>query len=141
MEKIFTFIAYGKYKAAWECAKKYSCAEIKNALIDEAYKTENISIYSFANYLIEETSDNFWRELAIELLLNPLCAIEGSYSIALYHARKLLSLCKSIENYEQILFFYELPETLLERSEAVAYAKELLELNPGNVVALRVLNQ
>ncbi len=141
MDTIYIYINQGKYEKAYGLIDNHSYDEIKPLLLNEAYKTENIGIYSFVNYLIEQTGNICWIELAIELLLNPLCSIEGAYGVALYHARRLLSVSKSAENYERLLFFYELPETLLEKSEALVYATELLELNPGNKIALRVLNE
>lgn len=55
-----------------------------------AYDTENICVYCFTQYMGKRTGQVNWIELAIDIMLNPLCFIEGAYSVALFHARVLL---------------------------------------------------
>ena len=43
------------------------------------------------------------------------------------------------KNLEMILFFYDIPEKLITRSEAESIVKALLTIEPDNKVALRIL--
>lgn len=63
------------------------------------------------------------------------------YSIALFHARELLLIERSVENLERILIFYNIPEKLLDEEEAQYISKEILEIEPHNKVALGVITK
>ncbi len=68
-----------------------------------------------------------------------MCFIEGAYSIALFHARELLEINLSSKNLERILFFYNIPEKLVENTEAKLVAKKIIEIEPDNIVALELI--
>ena len=72
------------------------------------------------------------------MMLNPLCFVEGAYSAALFHARELLAMEKSVENLERVLFFYNIPEKLIEEEEAILISREILKLEPDNKIALNI---
>lgn len=72
-------------------------------------------------------------------MINPLCFIEGAYSIALFHARELLKMNSSVVNMERILFFHNIPEKLVGHTEARLIANEIISVEPNNAVALEVL--
>lgn len=74
-------------------------------LMEIAYDTENICVYSFVQYMILRTRKVEWIKLAIDVMLNPLYFIDGAYSDVLFHARELLKVMKTVENLERILFF------------------------------------
>ena len=88
--------------------------------------------------MIRQTGKTFWTELAIEIMLNPLCHIEGAYSVALFHTRELLAKERNVKNLEMMIFFYHLPEKLVNDKEAKGIAKEILRIEPYNKVALDV---
>lgn len=113
-------------------------SNIRDIIMTIAYDTENICVYSFIQYMIRKTEKTDWIELAIDVMLNPLCFVEGAYSVALFHARELLSITKSVEALERILFFYNMPERLVELEEAKHIAKEILKLEPNNEIALKL---
>ncbi len=85
----------GKYKEAEETCKTMDVNSIRDMVMTVAYDTENICIYSFIQYMIEKTRKASWIELAIDVMLNPLCFVEGAYSVALFHARELLLIEKN----------------------------------------------
>ncbi len=128
----------GNYKAAEELCKSMDDTSVKNLILNVAYDTENICTYSFTEYMIRQTGNVCWMELAIELMLNPLCFVEGAYSAALFHARELLAMEKSVENLERVLFFYNIPEKLIEEEEAILISREILKLEPDNKIALNI---
>ena len=85
--------------------------------------------------MYKQTGNESWIEWAIDLLLNPLCVIEGAYSVALFHARELLRKHRNVENLERILFFSDIPEKLVSNGEAISIAREILRIDPNNKAA------
>ena len=71
--------------------------------------------------------------------ISPLCFIDGAYSVALFHARELLLIEKNVRNLERILFFYHIPEKLVDQEEAKYIAKKIIKEEPDNEVALEIL--
>lgn len=138
MESFKMNLLKGIYKEAEEICKTMDENSIKDMVMTVAYDTENICVYSFIQYMIAKTRKASWIELAIDVMLNPLCFIEGAYSVALFHARELLAIEKSIKNLERILFFYCIPEKLVNEEEAKCISKEILKVEPNNEVALGV---
>ena len=74
-------------------------------------------------------------------MLNPLCFLEGAYSVALFHSRELLKNERNVLNLERILFFYNIPEKLVDKNEAKSIAQEILKLEPDNVVAHDIVKE
>ncbi len=138
MENFKKNLLQGKYKEAEETCKTMDVNSIRDMVMTVAYDTENICIYGFIQYMIEKTRKASWIELAIDVMLNPLCFIEGAYSVALFHARELLLIEKNVNNLERIIFFYNIPEKLVDEEEAKCIAKEILKVEPDNKVALGV---
>lgn len=128
----------GKYDIAEEICKTMDDNSIRDMIMMVAYDTENICVYGFIQYMIRRTGKASWIELAIDIMLNPLCFIEGAYSVALFHTRELLIIEKSVKNLERIIFFYNMPEKLVDEDEAKCVAKEILVVEPDNEVALGI---
>ena len=129
----------GNYAKAFGLLNAEQESDIKNFIIDYAYSSESIDAYSFVRYASDRTNKKFWIELAIELLLNPLCFVEGAYSTALFHTRELLERDRSVINLEQLLYFYKIPEKLVSRDEAESIAIEILKRNPQSKIASSVM--
>lgn len=138
MENFKMILLQGKYKEAEEICKTMDMNSIRDMVMTFAYDTESICIYSFLQYMIGKTRETSWMELAIDVMLNPLCFVEGAYSVALFHARELLLIERSIKNLERIIFFFNIPEKLVNEEEAKCIAKEILKVEPENEVALGV---
>lgn len=137
-EELKMNLLQGKYREVEEKCRHMNMTNIRDTIMTIAYDTENICVYSFIQYMIRKTEKISWIELAIDVMLNPLCFVEGAYSVALFHARELLSITKNVENLERILFFYNIPEKLVELEEARHIAKEILKLEPNNEIALKL---
>lgn len=131
-------IEQGKYIELEEICKEMDISKLRDVMLNIAYETESISVYGFIVYMTQKKDDVEWIKLAIDVLLNPLCFIEGSYSIALFHARELLSYDKNVENLERILFFYNIPEKLVDDAEAYRIAEEILAIETDNKAALQI---
>ena len=140
MEKVLNKLIFeGKYFEAEKIVKKMSAKEQRDEIMNLAYGSESIAVYSFLRYMTEKNKTQFWLDLTIDVMINPLCFIEGAYSIALFHARELLEINLSSKNLERILFFYNIPEKLVENTEAKLVAKKIIEIEPDNIVALEIL--
>lgn len=139
MECFKMYLVHGKYEEAEEMCKKMTFDRIKDLLLNVAYETENLYTLSFVQYMAERTKETSWIELAIDLLLNPLCFMEGAYSVALFYTRQLLLINRSIKNLERMLFFSQIPEKLVGSEEAVYISNEILKAEPTNKVALSTL--
>lgn len=55
-------------------------------MVDEMYDcdTESISAYSFLRYMSEKNRTQFWLELIIDVMINPLCFIEGHIQLLFF---------------------------------------------------------
>ena len=47
---------------------------------------------------------------------------------------------RNVKNLERILFFYNIPEKLLDEKEAIYISQEILKIEPHNKIALNVLD-
>ena len=139
IEQLKSCLSQGKYNEARELLKEIDDLSIRDIIMSIAYETENIFVYSFIHYMISMTHKKNWIELGIDVMINPLCFLDGAYSVALFKARELLNCEKSIANQERILFFYNIPEKLICADEAKDIANEILKIDPQNVVALNIL--
>ena len=139
LKKLSTLLKFGKYEEAAKICSRHSLKEIKDSLLIEAYETSDFSFYSFSLYMFTETRNNEWIEISLSLVIGPLCFVDGAYSIGLFHARQLLANEYSIQNLEMLLFFYNLPEKLLEHKEAIDIAKQLLVIDSNNKIAKKIL--
>lgn len=129
----------GQYIEVEEIYKEMSEFDFRDILMKIAYETESINVYGFIAHMTRKKENVEWLKLAVDILLNPLCFIEGAYSLALFHSRELLSIDRNVENLERILFFYNIPERLVDEGEARCLAEELLEIESDNKVALQII--
>lgn len=77
MENIKKKLLQGKYKQVEEMFKNMSENSIRDMIMTIAYDTENMCVYAFTQYMIARTGNISWIELAIDVMLNPLCFVEG----------------------------------------------------------------
>lgn len=137
-KKIKDMIISAEYESAKVMFLKMSNDEKRDAILEIAYEIESLGVYSFVVYMMNYDNKVQWLKIAIDIMLNPLCFIEGAYSVALYHSKELLKIEYSLENMERLLFFYNIPERLLSHEEANKIAKEILIVEPHNLAALKV---
>lgn len=123
-----------------------SIDEQKELIFKIGIKTESLSVYTYIWHRIITEKDNQeiidWHETALSVLIHCINFLEGAYSSALYHARKIAELePDNIENFVQLLFFYDIPEKLLDEKEAKKIAEKIIDVDPNNQVAARVLEE
>lgn len=140
IKNLRTLILSGQFLKAQEVASQMSFKDMENLLLELAYETESIALYSFVFSLLIETENSDLHYLASELLTQPLCHIEGAYQAGYFHAKKAIELSPDdIQLQEYLLLFYEIPESLLSKEEAVILAHKILVRNPNSQVALNLL--
>ena len=142
MKKRFQeYLTKGRFEQAKRVCLNLKESEIRDLLLETAYEMESITVYGFSLYMKEYNNEVFWTKLIFDLLVNPLCIVEGSYSLALFYARKLVSYKKSVENMERILFLYNLPENIVDDEEAMEVVLEILKIEPKNRIAMEILKK
>lgn len=140
-EKLESLIISGYIEEAKDVYSKMDKAEARDVLLKIGYDTESITPYSFICSLLCEKESANLHYLASEILVNPLCFLVGAYNVALYHARRALQLePDDISIKEYLLLFYNIPERLISKEEAIEIAKDVLNINPYSKIALNVLN-
>ena len=139
LEQLLSFIKSGKYDDATKICSMYTLNQLKDFLLKAAYDTSDFSLYSFAQYMFIETDKIEWLKTALSLVIGPFCFVDGAYSIGLFHARQLLARDYSIQNLEQLLFFHDIPEKLINRDEALEIADRILKFDSSNQLALKII--
>ena len=51
----------------------------RDIIMDLAYDTESIAIYGFLRYMLEKNKTKYLLEMTIDVMINPLCFVEGAY--------------------------------------------------------------
>ena len=129
----------GRFDEAEILCNDMESDEIADSMLRSAYETESITVYGFAAYMKENHEKKTWLTIMFDLLINPLCFMEGAYALAAVHARELVSIEESIENMEKLLFIYNSPENVISDDEAKKIAEKMLDIEAQNEVALSVL--
>ena len=86
----------------------------RDIIMNLAYDTECIALYGFLRYMLEKNKTKYLLEMTIDVMINPLCFVEGAYEVALFHTRELLKIDFSVETMEKVIFFHDIPEKLVE---------------------------
>ena len=139
-EELSRLILSGEYEKAAELWISLERKEKARLLIYIAWSTENLAVYGFIEYLLQKKEDPFWHSVAAQMMLVPLCHIEGAYSLGLYHIRKAALLePDNIEHKEFMLAFHDSPEPLLTKQEAISIAQEVLAVDSKSEKAIQIL--
>lgn len=140
-EKLKSLIILGKMKEASVVFKEMKYDEARDFILEIGYDTESIIIYSFVCSLLCEKESANLHYLASEILVNPLSFLVGAYNTALHHARRAIQLAPNdISFKEYLLLFYNIPDQLINKEEAIEIAREVVKKVPENKVALDILS-
>lgn len=133
-------ILEGNFKKANDISKKMSLNDLENELLEIAFETDNISIYFFILDLLNEDANAELHEMASTILSTAYSHVVGSYNLALNHMRKAMYLDPHDITYKEgMLFFYNIPEQLITKAQAIELAKEIIKINPENERAKEIL--
>jgi tetratricopeptide (TPR) repeat protein len=140
-EKLESLIILGNMEEAKDVFKEMNYVEARDVLLEIGYDRESITPYSFICSLLCEKESANLHYLASEILVNPLCFLAGAYNAALYHARRAAQLDPNdISIKEYLLLFYNIPDKLISKEEAIEIAREIVNKVPNNKAALDVLS-
>ncbi|SDD12782.1 hypothetical protein SAMN05421663_1075 [Terribacillus halophilus] len=117
---------------------KLSYEELDAILTEITFSEPSIASYTFILHLLCRDEKARLHEIAFELLVHPLCHIQGAYFSALHHARRCIVLAdqEELADYlSYLLFLHEVPDKVISKQEAFATANRILELDPYNEAA------
>ena len=118
------------FDEAYEIVRSLSEEELEELMLDIGFKTMNLTVYSFMNYVLQREETSSIHSLISLLMAHPLCHMEGAYTISLYHARKAIELSpQDVSYYEDILFFEGNPHVYLSKEEITATHNRIKELH------------
>lgn len=140
-EQLIDLIYHGKYKEAAEICSNFTLKELNEKILSTAYDSNNFCLYSFSLYMFTTSNKLEWLEIAVSLVIGPLCFVEGAYSIGLFHTRQLIEKELNKKNLLSLLFFYTLPEKLITTEEALDTATKILEFDSYDQTALKIINE
>jgi tetratricopeptide (TPR) repeat protein len=140
MDKLKNLILTGDFQSAKILTKNMDSNRFGDLILKIAFDEGNLCSYTFISYLLLEEESSELHYLASEVLALAFCHLEGAYASALYHARRAATLSPEDVSYlEYLLFFHEIPEKLIDKEEAIQIAKKIIESDPENLAAKRVL--
>ena len=121
---------------------KIKIDDFRKSLIKITFESESIVSYSLVCMMLMKHESVELHQLAIDLLVHPLCIIEGAYTAALYHARKAINISPDdVDLKESLLFFHNVPDKLVSKEEAITMAKQILEKEKDNKSAKELLDR
>ena len=112
-----------------------------NVLLTSAYHAENLSFYCFILSILLENETGYWHSIASQMFMVPLCFINGSDALAIYHIKQAIKFDTTDVEYKQglLMYYNHNPEPFLSKEEAMQIINEILALDPENSHALDAL--
>jgi len=139
--KLRKLILSGEFLKAKPLVKEINQERLDTILSKIGYDEESICAYSFICFLIKDNETVEYHLLACGLMQTALCHLTGAYQCALYHARRVVEMCPNdMEAKENLLFFYRLPEKLINDEEAKSIVDAVLKKNPESPIAKSVFD-
>lgn len=137
MEPIEKCLKAGDFKRASELMKSHGTQELEDFIVSYASESEDVTAYLFILYLIFQDETAELHAIASVLLEFVFPYIEGATSVAFEHVKKANELTPSNVTYlEMLLFYYEVPEKLLSKGQAIETIESILMIDPDNSIAL-----
>ncbi|MFB1051683.1 hypothetical protein [Paraliobacillus sp. JSM ZJ581] len=141
--KLNEFISSGNLEKAKKVSSDLSYEELDAKLTDIAFENSSITNYTFLMSLIVENEKAELHRIAFDMLVNPLCHIEGAYYAALYHAKRCVELTdqQDVGYLTNFLFLHDVPDTVVSEKEAYKIAEKILLLDPNNEIAKEFMDE
>ncbi|HDR4604074.1 MULTISPECIES: hypothetical protein [Bacillus] len=140
-------ITSADFEEAEKLFKNNNFEEFSEEILYVTYENSSITKYSFINYLLMKKESSDLHDLAFDLLVNPLCHIEGAYHSALYHAKKSVELTveltkeENVDSLLQLLFLHSVPDKLISDTKAIEICNKILELDASNEIAKETIKE
>ncbi|MCU4798047.1 hypothetical protein OB971_23820 [Bacillus cereus] len=143
LKKLENLITSADFEEVEKLFKNNNFEEFPEEILYVTYENSSITKYSFINYLLMKKESSDLHNLAFDLLVNPLCHIEGAYHSALYHAKKSVELTKeeNVDSLLQLLFLHSVPDKLISDTKAIEICNKILELDASNEIAKETIKE
>lgn len=143
LKKLEDLITSAAFEEAEKLFKSNSFEDFSEEILYVTYENGSITNYSFINYLLTKKESSDLHDLAFDLLVNPLCHIEGAYHSALYHATRSVDLTKEedVDSLLQLLFLHSVPDKLISDKQAIAICNKILALDASNKIATKTIKE
>lgn len=118
----------------------YPESQIIRVLHQLAEQSTGLLTYTFAHYLIQKYNTSFWHKVAAVIASESLDHVVEGHNAGLYHILKAIELNPTdwlLQ--ESALGFYA--KGLLDRSQALSFAQEVLKHEPTNKLAAKIMNE
>ena len=137
MDKYFDDLAKGRFEYVKNEVAISVIKKSYKSLIRMAYQTEDPQVLRFVQYLDEHyPNDHELKYIVAEMLVTAFNYLPGGYKLAFEYAKSAIRLNENNTRYKEfILLFYTLPGKLLNRKDALKYAREILKVDPTNKAA------
>lgn len=130
----------GKFEDAYRLMGEMNQSNFE-LIRDKAFQEEDMIYYEFLKFIIANYNDSAEMHYRCsELLCSVLNIFPESYSLGYSHALQAMN--KSPEDYsflEHLLLYYEIPDRLLSKDDAIKIAHKILSKYPDNPAAKQVL--
>ncbi|MGN5652312.1 hypothetical protein [Bacillus sp. Brlt_9] len=143
LKNLENLITSAAFEEAEKLFKNNNFEQFSEEILYVTYENSSITKYSFINYLLMKKESSDLHDLSFDLLVNPLCHIEGAYYSALYHAKKSVELTKeeNVDSLLQLLFLHSVPDKLISDTKAIEICNKILELDASNEIAKETIKE
>lgn len=133
-------------KLIQSCRFKEAVAIFDQLSFDESREVffeinDGLELYGFMWVLLKNHDIEKFNELAESILTLELVYVESSYQMAFFHVNQMLKANPSLDNKLELLFYYNIPERILNEELAYEYAKEILSYQPDSLVAKMTIDE
>ena len=141
VKKLLEKINNGNYRPAMDIFVN-NFYDINDEYEIEIFDNNNLHTFEFMEYVGNNTNIEKIVSFVSIIFSTALCHYDNGYIRAYEYAKKLVELNpNNIENWEWILFFYEIPEKLIDKIELKNTIKKILKMDINNKVALKVMGE
>lgn len=136
-------ILAGDFVQARKTVKTMPFREFYRFMMGQPYHSEKeVVFYFFMVDLIGEKEDAIYHNLASSIMAFGLTWMPGAYNVAMRHLQRAIQLSPDDIGYKQQMLLYNIiPDQLLPKEEALAYAKQVHEDDPLDRLANDILNK
>ncbi len=138
METIKQLISENNFSEVYDLILKNKGLLDKIELL--TYEESNNQLFDFICFLGENSKEERIISFASMILATSLCHFEGAYKEAYSFAQKaVLTEPNNLQNLEWLLFFYDLPDNIMNDSELKELVETILKIDNNNEKAIKYL--
>lgn len=132
----------GNFSVACKYASSLSEKEIRDVLFSLIFPEHNFCAYAFAEFLVSTNDNIYFNSLAGDIAGIGINYLNGAYSVQAAHSRREIELSQPHDplNDGGLFFLFYYPAGPIRSEEVVPLAQKILEQDPNNQQALKVLD-